>query len=371
MTRKTATPTAASTSDPTLWLAVFALLCAGLVMVYSSSFIFALEKYKDGLHFFKRHLAFAGIGVGAFVLGWRLPVEKLRARTFQIFLVTILALIAALIPGIAHRAGGASRWVNIFGFTFQPAELAKFAVLLIVASQLDKKLHRQENWRVGFLTYFIGALPIYLLLLMQPDFGSVALLLCTTFCMLLGSGIKIRYLLTSVLILAPTAATLIMTSPYRRARILGYLDPWADPAHKGFQIIQSFLAFYSGKIFGVGLGNSREKLFYLPEAHNDFIFAVVGEELGLLGVVFFVGLFFTVVMRGLTAAQRLERPYAKALAIGITALIGLQAFFNMGVVLGLLPTKGLPLPLISYGGTSLIMGLFMLGILTQLSERSN
>lgn len=358
-------------SDRTLWLAVFALLCAGLVMVYSSSFIFSLEKYKDGLHFFKRHLIFAGVGIVAFLGGWKAPIDKLRGKTPHVFGLTILALLAALIPGIAHKAGGASRWVNLFGFTFQPAELAKFAVILIVASQIDKKIHRQENWRVGFLTYFIGALPIYFLLLMQPDFGSVALLLCTTFCMLLGSGIRVKYLATAVMALVPTAATLIMSSAYRRNRVLGYLDPWADPAHKGFQVIQSFLAFYSGKLFGVGLGNSREKLFYLPEAHNDFIFAVVGEELGLFGVVFFVGLFLTVVWRGMTAAQNIERPYPKALAIGITALVGLQAFFNMGVVLGLLPTKGLPLPLISYGGTSLVVGLFMLGILTQLSEKSN
>ena len=363
--------TEAAASDRTLWLAVFALVCAGLVMVYSSSFIFALERYKDGLHFFKRHLIFAGIGIGTFLVGWRLPLTRLRALVGPAFIFTLVALIAVLIPALSHRAGGASRWISILGLTFQPAEVAKFAIVLFVAAQIEKKIHRQDNWRAGFLTYFIGAIPVYALLLAQPDFGTVALLLCTTFCMLLGSGVKIRYLATTVLLLVPTAATLIFTSPYRRARVMGFLDPWSDPAHKGFQIIQSFIAFYHGEWFGVGLGNSREKLFYLPEAHNDFIFAVVGEELGLFGVLFFVGLFLTVVMRGMHAAQNLTQPFNRAVAIGISAMIGLQAFFNMGVVLGLLPTKGLPLPLISYGGTSLIMGLFMLGVLTQLSETSD
>ena len=209
-----------------------------------------------------------------------------------------------------------------------------------------------------------------MLLLCQPDFGTVALLLCSTFCMLLAAGVRTRYLVTTLAAVLPTGAALILISPYRRARVLGFLDPWSDPAHKGFQVIQSFIAFFSGKWFGVGLGNSREKLFYLPEAHNDFIFAVVGEELGLMGVAFFVALFLVVVWRGLNAAQRLEGPFERALAAGIACCIGLQAFFNMGVVLGLLPTKGLPLPLISYGGTSLIVTLFMLGIVAQLSEKS-
>lgn len=358
-------------SDGTLWLAIFALLAAGFVMVYSSSFIFAQERFKDGLYFFKRHLMFSVVGMATFVAGWRLPLEKLRPNTKRIYLLALVALVCVLIPGIGHKVGGARRWISIFGFTFQPAEFAKLAVMLFVATQLSRKLGQQDNFRTGFLTYFIGAVPLYFLLLMQPDFGTVALLLCTTFCMLLASGVRVKYLVTSVALLVPTASILIFTSPYRKARVLGFLDPWSDPAHKGFQIIQSFIAFYSGKFFGVGLGNSREKLFYLPEAHNDFIFAVVGEELGLLGVLFFVALFLTIVMRGLKAVERLEQPFERGLAAGITACIGLQAFFNMGVVLGLLPTKGLPLPLISYGGTSLIVTLFMLGLLAQLAEKSD
>lgn len=356
-------------SDRKLRLAIFALLAAGLVMVYSSSFIFALERYKDGLFFFKRHLLFGAVGVVAFLGGWRLPARVLQKAAYPVLGVAVLTLIVTLIPSIGHRVGGASRWISLFGFTFQPSEFAKFAVVLVIAAQLAKKAHLQDNWRSGFLTYFISVIPLYIFLLMQPDFGTVALLFCTTFCMLLACGIRIRYLATTIAVLVPTATTLVLSSHYRRARLLGFLDPWSDPAHNGFQIIQSLLAFFSGKLFGLGLGNSREKLFYLPAAHNDFIFAVVGEELGLFGVLFFVGLFSIVIWRGLSAAQRIEDTFKRGLAVGISTMIGLQAFFNMAVVLGLLPTKGLPLPLISYGGTSLVITLFLLGLLTQLSEK--
>ena len=297
-------------------------------------------------------------------------ISKLRKALPVIYALSIVALIATFIPALAHRAGGASRWIGWGPLHFQPAELGKFLAVLFVANQISKKIGHQENFRTGFLTYFLGLIPIYVLLLKQPDFGSVALMLATTCAMLIGCGTKLRYLAATFMALVPTAALLIMTSPYRKARVMGFLDPWSDPAHKGFQIIQSLLAFFSGQWFGVGLGNSREKLFYLPEAHNDFIFAVVGEELGLFGVVFFVMLFSVLIWRGLLAAQRARSGFSQALAIGITTLIGLQAFFNMAVVLGLLPTKGLPLPLISYGGSSIIMTLFLLGLLVQLSEKN-
>ncbi|MBI2605111.1 MAG: putative lipid II flippase FtsW [Deltaproteobacteria bacterium] len=357
--------------DRTLWLAVFALLAAGLVMVYSSSFIFAKDRYRDGLFFFKRHLVFSAVGIGAFLFAWRLPVEKLRAAAVPMLLAVTAALGATLIPGLSRHAGGAARWLNVAGFTFQPSELAKFAVILYVATQLSRKLDRQDNWRSGFLTYFIGTLPIYVLLLNQPDFGTAAVCAAVTFLMLLSCGVRMRYLLTSIGLMIPAAAILILTQPYRVKRVLGFLDPWSDPAHKGFQVIQSFLAFFSGKWFGVGLGNSHAKLLYLPEAHNDFIFAIVGEELGLFGVVFFVGLFAVLVSRGLKTVERLGDPFERGLAAGITSLVGIQAFFNMAVVLGLLPTKGLPLPLISYGGTALITMLFLLGILARLAEKKS
>lgn len=357
-------------ADPTYWFIVFALLAAGLVMVYSSSFIFAQERYGNGLYFFKRHLIFTIFGLLAFGIGWKLSVDRLRSWVFPLFLISTTLLICTFIPGLSHRAGGAKRWVNLLGLTFQPSEFAKLAILIFVATQISKKEDRQENWRSGFLTYFLGAIPLYALLLLQPDFGTVALLLGTTVLMIFAGGVRLKYLIVTFGALVPTVCALILSSAYRRARVFSFLDPWSDPAHRGFQIIQSLLAFFSGRWLGVGLGNSKEKLFYLPEAHNDFIFAVVGEELGLVGVVFFVSLFFILVWKSLKATQRLDLPFERALATGIGSLIGLQAFFNMAVVLGLLPTKGLPLPLISYGGTSLLVIMFMLGVLAQLVEKS-
>lgn len=354
--------------DRTLWLAIFALLACGFVMVYSASFIQAQELYKDGYHFFKRHVIFTAIGLIAFFIGWWFPAKKFERFSILFLILAVIGLIATFIPGIAHRAGGANRWIHIFGFSFQPAEFAKFAVIVWVARQITRKVEFQDNFRSGFLTYFLAILPIYFLLLIQPDFGTTVLLLCTSIFMMIAGGVCLRYLFSAAAFLIPIASLLILTSPYRRARLLAFIDPWSDPAHKGFQIIQSWLAFYSGKWLGVGVGNSHEKLFYLPKAHNDFIFAVIGEEWGLFGVVFLVSLFLLIVWRGLTAASRLTDAFQRSLAVGISCLIGLQAFFNMGVVLGLLPTKGLPLPLISYGGSSLVITLFLLGILVQLSE---
>jgi cell division protein FtsW len=262
------TTAATKTTSRDLWVAIFALLCAGLVMVYSSSFIFAQERYKDGLYFFKRHMLFSIIGVVFFFIGWKLPLKKIKQNqlllqktAFFFVIASTISLIATFIPGISHKVLGANRWINLFGLTFQPSEFAKFAIILYVATQLNKKLDRQTNWRAGFFTYFVGVLPIYIVLLLQPDFGTAALMLCTTVCMLLACGVHIRYLLTTFLMLVPTGAILILGSAYRRNRLIGFLSPWSDPAHKGFQVIQSFIAFYSGKFFGVGLGNSREKLF--------------------------------------------------------------------------------------------------------------
>ena len=363
-----------SRPDRTLLIAVFALLAAGLVMVYSASFIYAQERFGDGLHFFRRHLIFAAVGAGAFILGLKLSTEKLREHSFHILGAATALLLLPLIPGIAHRAGGASRWIAIGIFTLQPAKIAKVAVLIYVAAQLHRKEGMPQNWRSGFLTYFIAALPAYFLLLMQPDFGTTVLLLATTTLVLLATGIRIQYIAATLGALIPAGALLILSSPYRRARVEAFLDPWKDAAGKGFQVIQSLVAVYSGKWLGVGLGNSKEKLFYLPEAHNDFIFAVAAEELGVFGIMFFTALFLVIVLRGLKAAARVDTTFERGLHLAsrqspFAIMLGLQAFFNMGVVLGLLPTKGLPLPLVSYGGTSLICSMFLFGLLAQLSGR--
>jgi cell division protein FtsW len=338
-------------------------------MVYSASYIYAEERFHDGLYFFKRHMVFSLLGVGAFLAGSRVPMAWLKRMAFPFLGLCTVLVLATLIPGLGRRAGGAARWLVLGPLGLQPAELLKAAVLLFVAAQLERKEGERQNWRTGFLAYFAAALPAYVLLLLQPDFGSTILLLATTTLVLLATGIRVQYIATMLAGTATAGALLILTSPYRRARVEAFLDPWKDAAGKGFQVIQSLVAVYSGSWLGVGLGNSKEKLFYLPEAHNDFIFAVVAEELGVFGILFFTGIFLTIVLRGLKAAAASRTTFERGLALGISVMIGLQAFFNIGVVLGLLPTKGLPLPLVSYGGTSLIVTMLQLGVLTQLAER--
>lgn len=358
-------------SDYLLWFSIFLLLACGLVMVYSSSFIFAQDRMKDGFYFFKKHLFSIMLGSGFFLLGFKMSLELLRKGAYAFLALSTVLLAFTFLPFFSKQAGGAQRWIELFGFSFQPAEFAKFAVILYLARQVERKISFQKNIVSGVLTYFIGCIPIYILLMNQPDFGTAALILMTTFVVLFGSGVKIRYLLGLFLGFIPVIVYFIYSKPYRLNRLLIFFDPWVDPTAKGFQTIQSLLAFYSGKWLGVGFGNSKEKLFYLPEAHNDFIFAVIGEESGLLGVFFITALFLIIGIRGLKIVQKQKNGFYKALALGITSIVSLQAYFNMGVVLGLLPTKGIPLPLISYGGTCLVVTLFMLGVLVQLSEKNS
>lgn len=359
-------------------LAVFAITLFGLVMVYSTSFIYAQEKFHEGLFFFKRQLIFVGIGLVFFFIGQRLSFKFLQKNTYAIMGGAIFLLICTFIPGLGHRAGGASRWIQIriphvFNLQLQPSELIKIAVLLFLATQAKRKLFTpevSENFRTNFLSYFTSVLPIYVLLMLQPDFGTTALLLISTTLILVGLGVSWRYLVTLAGILIPTATILIATSAYRRARFESFLDPWLDASGKGFQVIQSLLAVYNGGLTGVGFGNSKGKLFYLPEAHNDFIFAVIAEEAGLIAIVMLCALYFMIVQSGLKAARILYDPFERALALGISVLFGLQATLHMGVVLGMLPAKGLPLPLISYGGSSIVVWLFLCGLLIQLREKS-
>lgn len=361
-----------------LILTVFAITLFGLVMVYSTSYIYAQERFHEGLYFFKRQLTFAALGAGFFFLGRRISLRFLEKNTYAFLGGAVLLLGFTFIPGLGHKAGGASRWLQIriphvFNIQLQPSELIKVAVLLFIAVQTKRKLFSrevEENFRTNFLSYFTGVLPIYVLLMLQPDFGTTALLLISTTLILLGLGISWRYLFTLAGVLLPTATLLIATSAYRRARFESFLNPWLDATGKGFQVIQSLLAVYNGGLTGVGFGNSKGKLFYLPEAHNDFIFAVIAEEAGLIAIIALIALYFIIVQSGLKAARTLYDPFDRTLALGIAVLFGLQASFHMGVVLGLLPAKGLPLPLISYGGSSIIVWLFLCGLLTQLREKS-
>ncbi|MEK7692328.1 MAG: putative lipid II flippase FtsW, partial [Bdellovibrionota bacterium] len=325
----------------------------------------------------KKQLGFALAGF-AFMAGFaRLPWRYLEKYAYVGLALAVALLAATFVPGLGFRAGGAQRWIRLFGGSigFQPAELAKVAVVIFVARQLANRQDRLQKFSAGVLANFLVPLPVFFLLLSQPDFGSVVILTLVIFSMMFLAGVRLSHLLLVAGGSGLIGAALVLGSAYRRARLATFLDPWSDPAGKGFQIIQSLLGFHNGKIWGVGLGNGKEKLFYLPEAHNDFIFAVIGEELGYLGVVAvclaFLGLIYLGCRIGWNHAKANpdQSRFATYLAVGLTLLLGFQAFVNMAVVMGLLPTKGLNLPFISYGGSALFVDLISVGIILGVGRR--
>jgi len=341
-------------------------------MVYSSSFIYAQERTGDGFAFIKKQLIFATLGFIAMFGAIRLPYRKWAQWAYPVAFLSVGLLAIVLIPGVGSRVLGAQRWIKIGPISIQPAEIAKFAMILFVARQLEKKNEHLKRFVPGVLSNFILPLPAMGLLLLQPDFGSTVMITVVLFLMMFLAGVPKRFLAGIALLGAGAATALVLSAPYRLARLMTFLDPWQDPLGKGFQVLQSMLGVHNGSLFGVGLGNGKEKLFYLPEAHNDFIFAVIGEELGFIGVIVIIFAFCFFVYRGLKIAAgcwelRQDRFGALA-ATGITLALGLQAFVNMGVVLGLLPTKGLTLPFVSYGGSALVVDLFAIGILLSISK---
>ena len=363
----------ASPSSSNLMALALILLTAGFVIIYSSSYIYSFEKYGDGLFFVKRQVFAALVGAFVFVFTSRLaPRHWVKVIKFG-FAASLLLVGLTFVPGVASRAGGASRWISILGLRFQPGEILKFFAIAFAATEIARRADRSavtSPFVSQLLGPFLYLLPALVLLILQPDFGSCVLMVLSVVIMIFVSGVSAKHLTQFLVGMLGLFALVIASSPYRRARVLGYLDPWSDPSHKGFQIIQSLTAFYNGKWFGVGLGNSKEKLFYLPEAHNDFIFAVVGEEVGVVGVITFIVLYGVLILQGLRIARAQRDLLHRLLAVGFSACLGLQAFMNMSVVLALVPTKGLSLPLLSYGGTSLVVTLAVLGLLTNLAERA-
>jgi cell division protein FtsW len=343
--------------------ATLCLLFFGLVMVYSSSSIMAEQRFGSQGYFLLRQAAAVLVGLGVLVVSSRVRVRFLEKIAVPFLIVSAALLVAVLVPGIGVRVGGAQRWIHLPGFNVQPAELAKLALVLFAARMLSRKGEQVRQFFTGFLPLVIVGLGVVLLLLLQPDFGGAVTVLALVATMLFVAGTRLAYLGYGVLAGIPALAALVLSSPYRRTRFLAFLDPWQERAGSGYQIVQSFLAFGSGGLTGVGLGDGRQKLMYLPEAHTDFVFSVIGEELGLVGVAVVVALYALLLYRGIRIAIQAEEPFAAFTALGVTSLIGLQAIINMSVVTGLLPTKGLTLPLLSYGGSSMIVTLAGIGIL--------
>ncbi len=358
--------------DGLLLVTVTLLVLFGLLMVYSSSFIYAQERTGDGFSFIKKQALFACLGFGALFLSCRIEYQRWEKWAYPFLAGAFLLLVAILIPGLGLKAGGAQRWLRLGPLSFQPGELAKFAVIFFVAKQLHSKKDRFNNFTAGFLAYFIVPLPAMILLLLQPDFGTTVMIAIVIFALMFLAGVPRKYWLSAIVLIAASGAILILKSPYRMTRVTTFMDPWSDPGGKGFQILQSLVGLHNGRFWGAGLGNGKEKLFYLPEAHNDFIFAVIGEELGFIGIAAVVGAYLYFTYRGIRIAWRSYSHYhdtfGMLLASGITLALSVQGFINMAVVMGLLPTKGLTLPFVSYGGSALLVDLFAVGVLLSISR---
>ena len=349
--------------DPLLLGAVLALVGLGLVMVYSSSAITAQDRIGDSFHYLKRQAIAAGLGFFAMAAALKLGYRRMARLAWPLLILAILLLVAVLLPGVGTTAGGAKRWIRFPGISIQPAEVAKVAWVIYLSYSLAKKAEKVKSFSVGFLPHLIFSGVLVLLCMLEPDFGSAVSLLVLMFVLLFAAGARLTYLVGSVLFALPLAYHAIASSPYRLRRITAFLDPWAHRHDIGYQVAESLMSIGSGGLTGLGLGDGRQKLFFLPEAHTDFIFAIIGEELGLLGVCALVALYGVIVWRGIRAALSASEPFGTYLGLGITALIGFQAVVNMGVAMGMLPTKGLTLPFVSYGGSSLIMLMGAAGLL--------
>lgn len=354
-----------------LWILLITLILVmiGLIMVFSTSSILAQERYDDAYYFIKKQIIYVVLGLGLLVTLMNIDYHSFKKPVYLLLGIAFILLILVLIPGIGVRVAGARRWINIGIMRFQPAELLKLSLVIWLAYSLDKKGDLVKSFKFGVFPHLLVTGIFIFLLLMQPDFGTAAVLGLISVGLLFSAGVPWGYLVGLVVAALPAAYFMVFSVPYRRERILAFLNPWQDPGDRGFQIIQSFLAFYSGKFTGLGLGDGRQKLFFLPEAHTDFIFSVIGEEVGLLGVFAILVLFFLFAFRGLMVAINAKDQFGRFLAAGITLMISGQALLNIGIVLGLLPTKGLPLPFVSFGGSALVMSLAATGILLNISSQ--
>ena len=349
--------------DVKLLFPVLFLVGIGVVMVYSASSTIALKKFGSDYYFLKKQAVFALLGIVVLVFCRHFPYRLFRSLTYPLLIIALIFLAVILLTRFGYSAGGATRWFRFEGFTFQPSELARFTMVIYLAYSMNKKKDKLKDFNVGFLPHVLVFGMFTVLIIAQPDFGSVAILGMLTWIMLFVGGVRISHLLLSLVLILPLAYFLLINAEYRLNRIMSFWNPWKYSANEGYQIVHSLMAFGTGGIWGVGIGKGYQKLFYLPEPHTDFVFSVIGEELGLLGVLVILGLYALIFWRGIFISKNSQDSFGSFVAIGLTTAIGLQVCVNMGVALGLLPTKGLTLPFLSYGGSSLLLNMASIGIL--------
>jgi len=353
-----------------LWIGTAGLVALGFVMVLNTSYFYAQERFGDPYLFARKHLAAMALGALGMLVCWRIPTHTLRRATYPLLLLSVAALVLVLVPEIGVVRGGARRWLKLGWLTVQPSEIAKLVTVLYLAHSLTKKGARVESFWTGYVPHLVIVGAVAGLVVLEPDFGTALLLAALVFVMLIANGARWGHLGLTASLVAPFAIFGAVTASYRWQRLTTFLDPWRDAQKSGFQLVQSLLAFGAGGAFGVGLGAGRQKMFYLPEAHTDFVFAVIGEELGLVGTLAVLATFALLAVGGFRLAFRHVDPYAANLALGITSMIVLQAGVNMAVTVGLLPTKGLALPFLSYGGSALVANMIEMGMLLSVARES-
>jgi cell division protein FtsW len=356
--------------DKLLFFATFLLVCAGVVMVYSASAVMAMERYQQPYLFLIKQGMWAVLGIAILGIVMRVDYRSYRNSTF---LWTSLGVAGAALVLVLFGPpiNGSRRWFGIGGIGIQPSELAKLCAVFFIAALLERRMDRIDDVSYSLLPIGLVVGLLVALILAEPDFGTAMSLVAIAVTMILTAGLSYHYVAGALLAGLPVVYLVLIGSEYRRRRLLAFWNPWDDPLGSGFQIIQSLIAVGTGGLVGRGLMEGVQKLFYLPEPHTDFIFAVIAEELGLVGTTAVLACFGVIVWRGLRIALRAPDRFGAFLAIGLTAMIGLQAFVNISVVLGLLPTKGLPLPFVSSGGSSLLINLIGMGVLLNVSQHTH
>ena len=355
--------------DKVLLFIMLLLMAFGALMIYSSTSVvtplFAKKKITE-FYYFKRHLFTMILGSLALLITYRLKPTFLKKISVPLLVFSFVLLLLVFLPYVGVTAGGARRWIRLWPTTFQPSELVKLAMVIFLAKYMSAAEYSTEHFSSFVKPVMVMAI-FQVVFLKQPDFGATMSLALLTFGMLFISGMRLRYL-ASVLLLATPLIYKLLMEPYRLRRITSFLDPWKDPQGSGFQLIQSFISIGSGGITGLGLGESKQKLSFLPASHTDFIFCLVGEELGLIGATLVIALFLMLFLRGITVANRSRNNFQYYLAYGLTMMISIQVLINFAVVTGMVPTKGLPLPFMSYGGSALLVNMAAIGLLLRISK---
>lgn len=351
-----------------IFLITAVLIAIGIVMIYSASSVYAYSSMGDSLYFLKRHLIYLAVGLVMMLAAMSIDINRLKALSKPVALVSVFLLLIVLIPHIGRETAGARRWFKIGPVNFQPSEFAKIAIIVYMAELTSRKGALMKSFLHGFLPAVMVLGAIVGLVLLEPDLGTAITISAIAIIMIFAAGARTYHIAAAILASLPVLYLALFRVPYRRKRMMIFLNPWADKRGAGFQIIQSFVALGSGGPFGVGLGQSRQKLFYLPASHTDFIFSIIGEELGFIGSASIAILFMAFVWQGMKIAFRALDVFERQMALGIVSLIGLEAIVNIGVTAGALPTKGLPLPFISYGGSGLIFHLAAVGLLLNIAR---